>query len=92
MTYYEFETFRTPLLKSKIQRLQEKYYMELEGLGVCLSKYCYLFFYKNVNGSNSPQRIVSRTIFNKIIWTTCQRTLAFQLFTFYHLQLLAALK
>jgi hypothetical protein len=33
MTNYEFETFRTPLLKSKIQRLQKKYYMELEGVG-----------------------------------------------------------
>ena len=27
-----------PLLKSKIQRLQNKYYTELEGLGVCFDK------------------------------------------------------
>jgi hypothetical protein len=35
MTNYEFEALLTPLLKSKIQRLQNKYKLELEGLGVC---------------------------------------------------------
>jgi hypothetical protein len=33
MTNYEFETFRTPFLKSKIQRLQKKILYGVRGVG-----------------------------------------------------------